>query len=581
MITVFGGRKIERARALRAAAALLLAVSAGTAFAGTTGKIAGFVVDYRDRPVKDAAVTVMETAQFALTDGAGRFNLINVPSGLYRIEVSKIGYRPLIMKDVVVSADQTVWLNLEIPAETDVMETVEVTADRPVVEVNLTSSMATLTAGEIEELPVQELQDVVNLQAGVVDGHFRGGRVGEVQWQVDGVTVNNPYDNKSSLRLDRSLLREVQVISGTFDAEYGQAMSGVVNAVLRRGTPDFQWSAEVFTGDHLLSGGESRRLTDDPFQPFSLKNLQFTLSGPTGLPNTMFLLNGQRYEDLGFIRAERRFLPTDDSDFENKIYYPNGDGEEVPLGFSKEWSGAFKVSNNSLRTIRLSYQAILNGIERKKEDWAYRYNPEGLATQRTFSLVHGLDVTHDLSGSLFYNLSLRHNYFDYSDYAYEDVYDERYDRAGPPVSDDNYEPGAIIQGVDFTRFEQETEIFLMKTSLVGQVTPEQMIKLGGEIQWPVVRFGTPGHLTYTTVDGEPALVRHVDEPPDYPGVSEYEPVLAAAYAQDQVEWNHLTLRAGVRFDYFDARSTVPGDPANPANSISGAPDSGPRRFMPA
>ena len=95
---------------------------------------------------------------------------------------------------------------------------------------------------------MQDLQDVVNLQAGVVEGHFRGGRLGEVQYQVDGVTVNNPYDNTSSLRLDRSLIEEVQVISGTFDAEYGQAMSGVVNAVLRSGGDHFQWNGEAFTG---------------------------------------------------------------------------------------------------------------------------------------------------------------------------------------------------------------------------------------------------------------------------------------------------------------------------------------------
>ena len=79
--------------------------------------------------------------------------------------------------------------------------------------------MATVSRAQIGQMAVQELQDIVNLQAGVVDGHFRGGRIGEVQYQVDGVSVNNAYDNKSTLRLDRSLLEEVQVVSGTFDAD--------------------------------------------------------------------------------------------------------------------------------------------------------------------------------------------------------------------------------------------------------------------------------------------------------------------------------------------------------------------------
>src|SRR5205085_6077372 len=107
---------------------------------------------------------------------------------------------------------------------------------------------------------VQELQDVVNLQAGVVEGHFRGGRLGEVQFQVDGITVNNPYDNTSSLRIDRSLLEEVQVISGTFDAEYGQAMSGVVNAVLRSGGDKLQLEGETFSGGYVVGDADARLL---------------------------------------------------------------------------------------------------------------------------------------------------------------------------------------------------------------------------------------------------------------------------------------------------------------------------------
>jgi outer membrane receptor protein involved in Fe transport len=60
-------------------------------------------------------------------------------------------------------------------------------------------------------------------------------------------------------------------------------------------------------------------------------------------------------------------------------------------------------------------------------------------------------------------------------------------------------------------------------------------------------------------------------------VERYTPVSFAAYGQDQIEWNDLTIHAGVRFEYFDARSSLPGDLANPANAIEGAPLSVPRR----
>ena len=151
-----------------------------------------------------------------------QYNIVNVPSGTYEVKVSRVGYKPLTVQNVVVSADNTTRLDAELQDATIVGETVVVTAELPPVDVNLTSSRVTLDSKQIETLPVQELQDIVNLQAGVVNGHFRGGRLGEVQYQVDGVSVNNPYDNASSLRVDRSLLKEVQVISGTFDAEYAR-----------------------------------------------------------------------------------------------------------------------------------------------------------------------------------------------------------------------------------------------------------------------------------------------------------------------------------------------------------------------
>jgi outer membrane receptor for ferrienterochelin and colicin len=430
---------------------------------------------------------------------------------------------------------------------------------------------------------VQELTDVVNLQAGVVDGHFRGGRKDEVQYQVDGVPINNAYDNSSTLRLDRSLLQEVQVISGTFDAEYGQAMSGVVNAVLKQGTEEFECSGEMYAGGLLLSDPKAR-LSFPSNWPGILGTVQLGLSGPL-IENTVGFVSGRLQAWRDYVQATERFVPTDSSDFESKEFYPTGDNSTVDLGYSREWSGAAKITNTSFTNGKLNYQAILNYAEGRRTNFAFRFNPYGASTQETFSISHGFDWSQTLSKSSYLDLSLRQNYFTYQDMVYEDAYDPRYDAAGPAIGDQSYENGAVVQGVDFTRFIQETNAFLMKGSVVHQVDPEHQLKAGGEFQLPAVSFGTPGHLVYTTVDGVQTLVRHwgagdrpdstIDESPDYPGVSEYHPVIGAMYAQGVLEKPELTVRAGLRMDYFDARSTVPGDLANPANSIKDQPSSEP------
>jgi len=571
--------------------ALVVAGAAGTARAGTTGKLSGRVTDQKKQPLADVNVIVVGQPLGGLTDDEGRYTIINIPSGTISVKAALIGYAPTTVENVQINADLTTKLDIVLEEKAVTLEGVVVSARRPIIETNRTSNIATVSRKKLEELPVQELQDVVNLQAGVVDGHFRGGRIGEVQYQVDGVSVNNAYDNKSTLKLDRSILQEVQVISGTFDAEYGQAMSGVVNAVLRRGGAKFHWDAEVFTGGPAY-GASAGRLFDAGLRPTSQLNFQVTADGPTILPKTTYLVSARRYLDENWIRGVDRFNPWDRPDTvlnvdtgDTSVFpAPTGSGKSVALGYSREWSGVVKMSNRSIPNVALDWQGIWNVSDARNANWAYRLDPGGLKKQHTVSFVQGMDLTHTLSPSRFYTLSARQNYKDYSDYAFESVWDPRYDTDGPPIAfNSEYENGAFIQGVDLGRFVQNTNGAVLKGSYVDQVTKESQLKVGAEFQAPHVRFGSPGYLSYyadTASGGAQTIQRRIAYSPKFPGVVEYRPFIGAAYAQEEIEWRDLTLRAGLRFDFFDARSSLPSDLENPANSISDVPQSHPERVNP-
>lgn len=555
---------------------VLLLGTGSSLWAGTSGTLTGTVLDAGGKPVVAATVLLVGSRLGAYTDAEGRFTILNVPAGTYSVKVSRLGYNSVTTEEVRLSADRQTTLDVNLGETTLQTEEVVVIAERPPVDLKLTSSQVTMTTEEIEELPVQDLDDVVNLQSGVVDGHFRGGRSGEVQYQVDGVSVNNAFNNASSLQVDRSLLQEVQVISGTFDAEYGQAMSGVVNAVLKQGTEIFEMNGEVLMGGWLFPGQADVRLTDDTFRPTAIQNFQLSASGPLPFSDTTYLVSGRRYVFDDYVYGERRFKPTDRADFEAGVYTPTGDGEKVALGYSREWSGLIKVTNTSLDNTKLNYQALVNQGDSRRTDFAFRFNPDGLSTQESFSISHGLDWSQTLGASTFLDFSVRQNYFKYNDYVYEDVFDPAYDAAGQPQGDRNYENGAIVQGVQLGRFTQETNTILFKTSVVSRVNDEHQVKTGIEASLPEVSFGAPGHLTFSSPGGVETLVRHLDDPPDFPPVATYYPVSVAAYVQDQIELRDLIVRVGVRFDYFDARSTIPSDLANPANSIAGAPESLPQ-----
>lgn len=526
-------------------------------FAGTTGKLAGRVLDKQKQPLPGANVILAGTTLGAAADVQGYYRILNIPPGTYRVQFSIIGYQTYAVEKVLVSSDNTTTLNAELGEETLAAEEVVVVAERPVVETNLTSSIATVTSENIESLPVQELNDVVNLQAGVVDGHFRGGRLGEVQYQINGVTVNNPYDNSSTLRIDRSLLQEVQVISGTFDAEYGQAMSGVVNAVLKSGSEQFKWNAESYFSDYVFD--ENRRGVKDEFRPLSRQNHQLSVSGPLGLPKTYFILSGRRFIDEGYINGVRVFVPTDTS------LVATGDRQEIPLYHSREWSGLFKITSRISPSLELSYQAIPNVVEGRRYDLFYVLNPDGAPQQKTVSLVHGLDWTHTLSKNTFYNVSLRQNYFNYRDYVYEDVNDARYDAAGSAKGDPRLIPGFAVQGVSFTRFKQKTDSYVFKGAVTSQVSRSHLVKVGAELQYSNLQFGTPG-LIYAQGDTLRRLFKSLPERP-FQELAKHHPLTVAAYAQDQIEWHDLIVRAGLRWEYFDPRAKIAGDLENPANAI--------------
>lgn len=550
---------------------LLLTAFFHQGLAQTAGKLAGTVTDETGEPLIFANILIDGTTMGAATDVEGHYIILNVRPGVYTLRFQFIGYTTKIVENVRVSGDQTKTLDVVLTKEVIKGEEVIVVAKKTLVEFNQTSSVSSVNKDDIKSLPVQNLNEIVNLQAGVVDGHFRGGRIGEVQYQIDGVTVNNPFNNASMLSIDKSIIEEVQVISGTFDAKYGQAMSGVVNAVLRTGSDRFEISGEAYLGDYYATDTK-RYPRIDEINPLGIRNVQLSLSGPTGIPQTTFFLSGRAYWSDGWMSGIRRFTPFDSSDFEKRIFLPTGDDEVVPMNTMKDFSGQAKITNQSIRDFQIFYQATLNYSDAKSYNHSFRLNPDGTLNNYTTSLAHGLGITHTLSPVMFYKLNFRHNYFLYESYKYKELEDPRYLQAADPKGDANYEDGAIVQGVDLGRYRQSTSSFIAKGDFTWQLNRINMIEAGLEAQVSEIVFGPPGFFVSTTFDGVQVL-KPVYQYPKQPGLQTYHPSQGAAYIQDRVELGDLVVRAGLRFEFFNANSRIPSDFQNPANAISGAPKS--------
>ncbi len=209
--------------------------------AGTTGKLTGLVLSKESRnSLIGCNVMIAGTDLGTASNQSGEYFILNVPPGKYNVRFSMIGYETLIIEDVIISADKTTRLNSSLGETVLEGSEIVVTAERKLLQFDVTQSEAIITSDELNVMPVTEVKDVLRLQGGITQDaggglHMRGGRSSEISYMVDGVPMSDAYDGGISVQIENDNLQELQVISGTFNAEYGRALTGVVNMITKDG----------------------------------------------------------------------------------------------------------------------------------------------------------------------------------------------------------------------------------------------------------------------------------------------------------------------------------------------------------
>jgi len=243
---------ITISRALRFAFvfALLLSVSTDALAQLSLGKVSGVVVDKANRdPLPAASVRIEGTVMGAMANDLGEYFILNVPPGTYNLIVNVIGYVPLRVVGARVNADLTSTLNFELESTIlESAEAVEVIATRDLVSKSLTSTRTIVDAEEIASLPVVNIAEVVLTTAGSFGGNLRGGRSSDQQTTVDGSTVSSQHTNVGqSFEINPYMIQELEVKTGTFNAEYVNALAGITSVVTREGGGSFNGNFEYRT----------------------------------------------------------------------------------------------------------------------------------------------------------------------------------------------------------------------------------------------------------------------------------------------------------------------------------------------
>lgn len=287
--------------------------------AGTTGKIAGVVKDAASQETLPGVNIIIEgSAMGAASNLDGSYFIINVPPGRYNLRATMMGYNTVVQTDVLVQTDHTTTINFSLSSTVlDIGKEITVVAERPIVQKDVTSGRAIITTEEMKEMPVESFTDVLKTKAGITEGangalHIRGGRASEIGYMIDGVAVSNPMWGGLSVSVENTAIQELQVVSGTFNAEYGQAMSGIVNIVTKDGGDKYSGNLELYLGDKV-STHKSTFLNIEKINPASLFNGDASLSGPVpGLSKKLsFFVSGRYFDSQGWLYGKREHSPND------------------------------------------------------------------------------------------------------------------------------------------------------------------------------------------------------------------------------------------------------------------------------
>jgi len=232
---------------------ILSILMAGLSFAATTGKIAGRVTDSKTGEALPGVNVVIEGTQMgAATDVDGYYFIINIRPGQYALTASMIGFTSLRKTDVPVMVDRTTTIDFQLDEKVlEAAEEVTIVAERAIVQLDVSSSQQILNVENIETTAYHDLAKVMNAQVGIAGfganaatPRIRGSNYTDGAFNVDGMSLVDEIRNRPYMKVNLDAIQEVQIITGGFNAEYGNVRSGLINIVTKEGNDRYTGSVD-------------------------------------------------------------------------------------------------------------------------------------------------------------------------------------------------------------------------------------------------------------------------------------------------------------------------------------------------
>jgi outer membrane receptor protein involved in Fe transport len=570
------GRRLVAA-AGTAALVLLMAVPAAPQGAAPpssapVGRVTGKVTEKGGSPIAFANVIVLGTKQGTQTDDNGNFVLVGVPVGTAQISVQPLGYDKQI-QSVQVSAGATATLNFAFSSSKIVktIEEIEVRAEKRI-DTKSSTTTQSISADKLKELPVDNLREAVATKAGVVtqggELFFRGGRSGEVKFQFDGVEVSDPLGGRGP-NIANLAVAGTEIRSGGFDAEYGNALSGVISVNTREGTDQFRgevrWDTDRY-GDPSKTFNNYDRFTFGFGGPTPIKKLTYyaTYEGTFSDTYLKSSMTKSRHTLLDFLQFGFRQSNSINTNFKlayrasprHKLTFETINNHSIATPYNHLWSreGYVKVTYDTLpgNPPRITPRYGTWSATQDDSTYVYQNMPDHVpTTDDRYQQFTGV-WTNQISDKSVWTTRLASVRFKtVSTVAGKEPW--QYEIRSPEYWSGNTGAGSeqnlyFATHGDWPQYlRRNTGTFTLKTDFSTRKVKQHTLKTGLEVKYNRVE-NLSLSLPNSENNGLPGATRS--------SFLNYNPE-GAAYFQDRWEFEGLVLNAGLRYDMFTPGDQVP------------------------
>ena len=530
------------------------------AHAGTTGKISGTVVDAQTGdPLPGVNVILEGTTLGAATDINGFYFIISIPPGTYNLRASMMGYELHRRTRLNVSTDFTTKADFSLKLSVIEGEEVTIVAEKPVIRKDLTSSLQTFGGDEITSAPVENLSEIIDIQAGINplgseasgyvggapgDGlHIRGGRENETLFVIDGIKVGDDIYGGSQYiqNSSGSGINEMKTIIGTFNAEYGGKMAGVISVVTKDGGGSYSGQLSGYTDKFGIDDFDRNTFQGD-----------LTFSGPAPrFSKLTFFLNAQSRTTDGRSDIYGIEIPNwSDSKGQVDRF---GEGTKVPALWKDGWNGMAKLTYKPFASIKVSASYFHSWEQDGSYKNSYRYVPQSFPYRETENLGVILKMTHTLNARTFYEVIGSYQSTDFF-YGVDEI-PERKNLLGERVTSGFY----YYSGSPHDYNTDSSKTWQAVVNLTSQINKNHQIKAGVEFRRLEVfhRMDMAGGSPIQEIEGE-IYEKHL-------AYARRRPIEMSAYFQDKMEFEDIgmIMNGGARVEYWNQKMEYMEDPDLP------------------